>query len=381
MMTESPAVVGEPGVILSGTKTKIPVRNVWLLMVYASELFQHDHALQSAGTEDNPDDLVHVVAEILVSAVERRLRRNLGRDYRARDAVLTRVRGRIDVLATESGMLLAQGRVACRFDELTVDNPRNRLLLTALDQVARGFAKTATSHRHDELRRRARALATQLTQYGVSPRPIDRRAAADIVLGRNEVDDRDAVDAAKLLLDMMILTEEADRRVSRTPLRDVDKFRALYEKAVRGFYRAVLRPEWSVKAGNTWRYWPLDARSSGLPTVLPIMNTDIELERGSRRIIIETKFAEALKSSRSYDGDQGKPLLASKHLYQLYAYVQSQHDADTLGPTAEGVLLYPTVAHHLEEWAVMQGHRYRFLSVDLAGTTSSIRERLLDVTL
>lgn len=371
----------EPGVILSGTATKIPVRNVWLLMVYASELFQHDSTLQSAGVEENPDELVHVVAEILVSAVERRLRRNLGRDYRGHNAVLTRVRGRIDVLHTESAMLLAQGRVACRFDELTVDNPRNRLLLTALGQVARGVAAPATGRHRDELRRRARALATQLTQYGVSPAPMDRRSAAEVVLGRNDVQDREAVDAAKLLLDMTILTEEADLRMSRTPLRDAQKFRALYEKAVRGFYRAVLTPEWSVKSGNTRRSWPTDACSPGIHAVLPSMNTDIELERGNRRIIVETKFTEALKPSRSYGEEPGKPYLASKHLYQLYAYVQSQHHADALGPTAEGVLLYPTVTQHLDEWALMHGHRFRFLSVDLAGPTSDIRQRLLDVAL
>lgn len=356
----------ETGVVISGA-SQIPVRNLWLLMLYASTLYQRNDSLRQSNTEENPDDLLDMVTEVLVVAVERRLQRSLGRDYRERDEVLTRVRGRIDALTTESRMLLSQGRVACTFDELTVDNPRNRLLLTALGLASR-------SVNDDGLARRARALAVAFGQYGVSTRPIDQRAAASVTLGRNEQDDAEAVWAANLLLEMMIATEDAGRRTGRDPLREAKTIRALYERAVRGFYRAVLPQPWRVSAGETHHRWPVVEPSSGLHAILPIMKTDIELERTDRRIIIETKFADALKP-----GQYGDVRLNRDHVFQLYAYVQSQEDRDELGARAEGILLYPTVGRDLDESAMIQGHRYRFMTVDLAAGTKEIRERLLRV--
>ena len=104
---------------------RIPVRNLWLLMLYASDLFRQI-GRKKVSVEDNPDDIPDLVAEILAHAVEDRLYRNLSSGFRQREAELSRVRGRIDLLTTERHQLLARGKVACRFEELTIDTPRNR---------------------------------------------------------------------------------------------------------------------------------------------------------------------------------------------------------------------------------------------------------------
>ena len=125
---------------------RIPVRNLWLLMLYASELFR-TRGIGNVGLEDNPDDLPDLVAEILAHAVEVRQRRRLNLGYRSRDAVLNRVRGRIDVLNTERHRLLDRGLVACRFDELTIDTPRNRFVRAALESISRIVQREDVSHR------------------------------------------------------------------------------------------------------------------------------------------------------------------------------------------------------------------------------------------
>ncbi len=99
---------------------RIPVRNLWLLMLYASDLFR-TRGIGNVGLEDNPEDLPDLVAEILARAVEVRQRRRLTLGYQSRDQVINRVRGRIDVLTTERHQLLDRGLVACRFEEFTTD--------------------------------------------------------------------------------------------------------------------------------------------------------------------------------------------------------------------------------------------------------------------
>jgi 5-methylcytosine-specific restriction enzyme subunit McrC len=359
--------VTRPGVVVSGS-TDIPVRNLWLLMLYASRLYQRNELLRAKGIEENPEDLFDLVADVLATAVERRLQRSLGHQFRLRTATLTRVRGHIDVLATESRMLLAQGQVACRFEELSVDNPCNRVLRTALVIAARHV-------RARTLERRARTLADVLTQYGVSPRLVTLRDVRQLTLGRNQQDDAEAVDAARLLLEMAVPAEETGTASTRDPERDAAEVRRLYEAAVRGFYRTVLPAQWSVAAGETQHHWPITSATAGLRSILPIMKTDALLQTEGRRIIVETKFADALKPNQF-----GLQKLSRDHIFQLYAYVQSQHDRDTLSSTAEGVLLYPVVRHHMDESAYIQGHRYRFLTVDLSGSAGDIRATLLSVT-
>jgi hypothetical protein len=55
------------------------------------------------------NDIPELIARLLTSAVERRLRRNLTRGYYHRERALTRVRGRINFLETESRQLLSKG--------------------------------------------------------------------------------------------------------------------------------------------------------------------------------------------------------------------------------------------------------------------------------
>jgi 5-methylcytosine-specific restriction enzyme subunit McrC len=128
----------------------------------------------------------------------------------------------------------------------------------------------------------------QLAQHGVSSRPLDARSAKKVVLRRNDREDAEAIDAARLLLDMNIPMEDAGNRTVRSPLRDATTIRRLYERAVRGFYQAVLRPNWFVSGGETHQRWPITESTAGLASILPIMRTDIQLERSGRRIIVET---------------------------------------------------------------------------------------------
>ncbi len=355
------------GVIVSG-RTRIPVRNLWLLMLYASALYQDHDALHRGNVEENPDCLVDVIAELLADAVESRLQRSLGHAYRPRTADLARVRGQIDHLGTQTRQLLSRGRVACRFTELSVDNPRNRLMRTSL-------VVAAVRVRNAKLAARCRSLAGILVQAGVSSRPIGRGEASGVVVGRNDVADLDAVNAAKLILAMDIPSEEDGTGHRWASSRDVAEMRRLYEAAVRGFYRAVLTAPWRVYPGEKRHHWPLDAATPGAHRILPVMRTDTLLETTDRRIVVETKFTDALKPNQ-----YGAVKLARNHVFQLYAYVQSQHDRDPLAATAEGVLLYPTVNEHLDESVIIQGHNYRFLTVDLTGRAQDIRSTFLTVT-
>lgn len=62
---------------------RIPVRNLWLLMLYASDLTRFRSAFDSVVDADS-EDLPGLVAQLLATAVERRLKRSPTSGYRDR---------------------------------------------------------------------------------------------------------------------------------------------------------------------------------------------------------------------------------------------------------------------------------------------------------
>ena len=219
---------------------RIPVRNLWLLMLYASDLFRI-RGTGRIGLEDSPDELPDLVAEILAHAVETRQHRHLSFGYRYRNAVLSRVRGRIDVLTTERHQLLARGLVACRFEELTIDTPRNRFVRAALEMISRVVQRSNVAHR-------CRRLASGMKAMGVSGNAPTRTEMSADRFGRHDADDQFMVAAAKLAIDLSLPTEAAGTNVLSLPDRELTWVRRLFEKAVGRFYGVVLSPKgWRVR--------------------------------------------------------------------------------------------------------------------------------------
>ena len=346
---------------------RIPVRNLWLLMLYASDLFR-TRGIGNVGLEDSPDDLPDLVAEILAHAVEVRQRRRLNLGYRSRDAVLNRVRGRIDVLNTERHRLLDRGLVACRFDELTIDTPRNRFVRAALETISRIVQREDVSHR-------CRLLASGMKAMGVSGDAPTRAQMSTDRFGRNDADDRFMVAAAKLAFDLALPAEAAGMNVLTLPDREVTWVRRLFEKAVGGFYDVVLQPQgWRVWCGGTLS-WQVEQKTSEIDKILPTMRTDVVLDHApsGKRIVIDTKFTSIL--TRGWYREES---LRSGYVYQIYAYLRSQVGrGDPLADCASGLLLHPSVDDAVDETVVIQGHSIRFATVDLTASPGKIRSQLL----
>ena len=354
------------GVAIESRKIgRIPVRNLWLLMLYASDLTRIKEVF-NALVEDDLEDIPDLVAKLLAHAVEQRLRRNVTRGYQHRAQSLTRVRGRIDILRTEAQQLLSRGEVYCRFEELTTNTPRNRLVRAALDLLA-------SLVRDRDLARQCRSLAATLGRSGVAGVRPSRAELAQDQIGRNDHDDRLMTELAKLAFDLALPTEEAGPTTLVSPERGDVYVRRLFEKAVLGFARVELeRIGWRVR-GGTRMDWQVSAASDGAAEILPGMITDIIIDDlyAGRRLVIDTKFASVLCASRF-----GGASLKSPYLYQMYTYLRSQEGLDLLWDGASGLFLHPAVDVRIRESATVQGHAIAFATVDLGLQASSIRTEL-----
>lgn len=349
---------------------RIPVRNLWLLMLYASDLFR-DLDKANVAVEDNPDDIPDLVAEILCRQVERRIQRNLSYGYQSREAALGRVRGRIDMLNTERHRLLDRGKVACRFDELTVDTTRNRFVLAALEEISKIVRRAALAYR-------CRSLAASMRRMGVTgERPGRSEVSAIDRFGRHDADDQPMVSAAHLAFNLALPTEAEGAKHLSLPDKEIFWIRKLYEKGIAGFYDVALSGKgWRVDAGKTIG-WLIESKSPGIDKILPSMRTDIILDHSGakRRTVIDTKF-----NSLVTRGWYREETLRSGYIYQIYAYLRSQEDnGDPLAEQASGLLLHPSVGCMVNEVVKIQNHEIRFATVDLGATAKEIRSQLLQM--
>ena len=347
-------------------RLQIPIRNVWLLQLYASSLYRSDGA-DLVAAEDNPEELPDLIARILADEVTVRLHTGLSVGIHQTTRAVTRVRGRINVLTTERHQLLSRGQISCTFDEIVTDTPANRLAKAALERAATLAPRQP----------RYRALALQMGAAGVrGPSPSLATASAmqrERLLGR----DRKMIAAAELLLTLRIPTTESGTKFLPLPDLGEHYLRNLFELATYGFYSHRLKPQgWEVQHGKQLS-WDISYQSPGIVSVLPGMVLDIRLFHHGpsgaepRQIVIDTKFTSVTKPGRF-----GQEKLSSSYVYQIYAYLMSQ-DAREVGVKSEGLMLHPVVGGNLDEEVVIQGHRIRFATVDLATDPKTMAHQFL----
>ena len=382
---ESSLVAAAPeDVVDCGKFGKIPERSLWLLYLYASKLYRHMRQQDRDKAEENPDKLPELVAEILSRIAERRMRRSLNLGYRQRSAHLDRVRGRIKFLETERHQLLARGKIACEFEELTADTPRNRYVRAALLVIARkvesrrvkvGATEQGRFH-HDDTASRCRKVATMMGQLGVKHhRPRDDEVFS-VRSSHRDAEDDCMLAAARFAFELALPTRERSGRRLIAPPAPKD-IRDLFEAAVTGFYRVVLRDtQWTVCSQPRFVWHPIGSEKS---EYLPVMRPDIVLTRAGHCVVIDTKYQRALTSPSKTS--RHKPRFHSKHLYQVYAYLRSQEDTSDDNRHATGILLYRQLdgEQSLSETSDIQGHKMRVYTLDMRASPGEIRARLIDI--
>lgn len=343
--------------------TRIDVRSVWFLLLYASDLLdvitgdERERLLR--GQHDN--DLLDALAEVLATRVEARVRGMLVRGYRQRARPLNRVRGRIDHLGTSRGRLMESGRVLCRYNEQTVDLPRYRYMLVTLRLAARRAGSPG-------VRRRCLTTAGLLEGSGVALiEPTDTELSKE-QFGHFDAEDRTLLSLSRLVSDMCAPEHAPGTQELPRILQDERVLRRLFEDAVRGFYRHHLQPKgYSVAAERC--SWPAQGNGDDL-SLLPGLNADVVIRGKGTQTIVECKFAPIFTSHR------GKPMLKPEFLRQLFAYAtvfRGKYEGETRAVLL-GALVDGSPGHDLE--ITIAEIPFAVYQVDLSQKPSEIRAAL-----
>ena len=362
-MTDDPVPARESAV----TKTGIPVRNLWHMLLYHWNAFQYINQWNS--DVDDAPTLDTLLATVLANQIEQRLRIGPERDYRSHNAEVTGLRGRIIFSESLKRMSFPRGRTFCQYEHYTVDVPANQIIRSTMVNLIRSGEFGTTLKTASQLRSRLRRLVLDLDAASLielSPGVIRREQ-----LKRHDRDYSLMLAICYMLSRTQMPTELADSTTAPQLDRDTLTLYEIYERFVARFYAHHLN-DWTVSAQKK-QAWPAEEPNDYLPTMVP----DIVLQHQitGQLVVIDTKFTPHILKVGQYD----KLRFDRNHLFQIYAYVKSQEHQSDNHRSATGLLLYPAVNHRLSESVTIQGHSIGWDIVDLAQPWQQIEKDLLAI--
>ena len=288
------------------------------MLSYAFQTLR-ETGFSNVNTEDF-DNIHELFAEILIRGVGVQVKRGLHRDYILKQEALAGLRGKIDVSETIKQQTLPQSRLICSFDEFSPDSPHNRALKSVMLLLLR--------HGNVNIERKKAIRKLLLYFNDVSEiEPASIRWDA-LWYHRNNVSYRMLLGICRLTVKGLLLTTEDGTNKLTTWLQGEEMHR-LYEKFVLSYYQQHHKDLSPSAAHIKW-----DIDDDKLSSFMPEMRSDIFLQLGEKRLIIDTKYYKSGTMQHNYD----TPKFISNNLYQIYAYVKNC-DKQATGKVA-GVLLY-----------------------------------------
>jgi 5-methylcytosine-specific restriction enzyme subunit McrC len=325
---------------------KIPVQNVYFLLLYAWDHLGEGQEVAVAGHEHTR--LQDLFAHVLAETAARLLHRGLDRGYLSRDEAVRGVRGKLDLGATLKRNLLVQAQTHCHFDELTYDVLHNRILKSTLRALL--AAEVA-----GEIRSKLRVVYRKMD--AVSDVRVTSRDFGRVQLHRNNRLYDFALRLCRLIHDNLMIEPGSGEARFRDFRSDEAQMGAVFEEFARAFFR---REQSRFRVSSPHVAWFRAEGADADLGRLPTMRTDIVLEAPDRCIVLDTKFYSEPLASR-----YGAKKVRSAHLYQVLTYLHNLAAHRAGGPPHEGMLLYPVVDEAFSFHYRLDGRAISVRSVNL----------------
>lgn len=333
------------------------IRNIYYMLSYAF-MTLHQGGYEEIAAEKF-ENIHNLFAAILARGIGRQLKQGLYREYLSCKEDTAVVRGKIDMPGTIRHRLVRRRMLTCEYDELSENNLLNQILKTTVMLLLRH--EGVGQEYKDDLKREMLFFSNVDT---IDPMSIRWTA---IRFQRNCHAYRMLVSLCQLVLEGMLLTTDSGEYKLASFL-DQQRMSRLYEKFILEYY-AKECPRVTATAPQI--PWALD---DGNGTMLPAMQSDIMLARGSDVLIIDAKYY-AHTTQTQYDVHT----IHSGNLYQIFAYVKNKDAEFGARPhKVSGMLLYAATDETVQpdNSYRMSGNRISVRTLDLNREFSEIAAQL-----
>lgn len=335
----------------------IPIRNIYYMLTYAFKELKRNNYEHIAG--EHFDNIFDLFAEIISRGVAYLLKQGIHKDYAVKADIIPSLKGKLDLQGTIRERVSQRTRLACEYDELTINNIFNGIIRTTVG-VLLGQADVKA-----ERRNRLKKLMMFFEGVGcVKPSQVDWSM---LRYDRNTRTYQMLHSLCFLILQNQLLTTE-EGEVKLLQFSD-SHLNMLFQRFVMEYYKRH-HPEYKALAKQiAWNFSSTDAASS---RVLPLMQTDITLRLGERTLIIDTKYY-----SHNMQEHYGDLKVHSPNFYQIHSYVMNE-DKGHKG-LVDGMLLYARTADALQpegNFKTHEGNNLMVRTLDLSQDFEGIKQGL-----
>lgn len=341
-------------------QARIPIRNLYFLLCYSWDQLEQGELVDVSKCPS--DNLADLFALVLCSGINHLARRGLEQGYQSLSDELASPRSRIDTLQSARRFLLAHGRAACTYDELTVDTLNNRILKSTLGTLSQCSELSPIL--------RDRVMWTLRSLQKVEAINATAHDFRKVQLHGNTRFYRFLLNVCALVFESALPEQRGSGVRFRDFVRDERAMARVFEQFLFNFLARELGGAAKVKRDRI--SWQATSDTDPGLSLLPSMNTDISVYSGRRRLVIDAKY---YRSSLSSYRDASK--LHSSNLYQLMSYLTNSPGTGV--ELSEGMLIYPRVDRTLRERYRILGHSVTVATVDLSAELGAIRSEILDL--
>ena len=332
----------------------IPIENIYYLLCYSWDKLEEGDRIKVS--KDDFDDLLNLFAKVFVSGVTYVLKRGLDRTYNEQTQSYQGIKGKLLLTPSIKRNQFYQGMATCNFDEFDYNTLHNKIIKFTLKKIL--FTKGIKG----DTKQSVRLLAQRF--HRVADQQIQLSDFNKVRLHRNNQFYEFILNVSRLILENLTLNEADGKYEFQDFIRNEKKMARLFEAFLFNFYRK----ESDFKVRRETIKWNA-VHISGADDLLPTMKTDITLEKGNRKILMDAKYyKQALQSY--YD----KESIHSGNLYQLTAYLRNNEN-----PNAEGILIYPAVKKEIATTYKMEGYTVTIVTINLNQAWTAIRADLLTI--
>ena len=273
------------------------------------------------------------MAAILSKGIATQIKRGLGKEYIPQREALSTLKGKMDITESIKTQTILKKQMWCTYDEFSVNGTKNRIIKSTLELL---LGSDIPKHRKKELRK--------LMVFFSDVKNIDLHSVNwNMKYDRNNKTYRMLISICYLVVNGLLQTNSEGNTKIMDFLDEQSMFR-LYEKFILGYYKK--------------HYTELSPSASRIPwsvdntIMLPVMQSDIHLQKGNTVLIIDAKYYSHTTQVK-YDNHT----LHSNNMYQIFTYVKNcDYVFGEEDHKVSGMLLYAKTEEEIQPDNIYQMH-------------------------
>lgn len=296
----------------------IPIQNIYYMLSYAFQIL-NEQGYKNIATEQF-NNTAELMAAILEKGIAIQLKRGLGKEYIPQTEALSSLRGKIDIAESIKTQSMLRKQLICTYDEFSVNSIMNRIIKSTVELLLRS-----------NISKQRKKNLGKLMVYFSEVDLIDLHTINwNVQYNRNNQSYRMLISICYLVVKGLLQTQ-TDGITKLMDFLDEQRMCQLYEKFILEYYRREFRNQITANASQI--PWQLDNDENSM---LPVMQSDIMLQRDDRVLIIDAKYYE-----HSTQVQFDKHTLHSGNLYQIFTYVKNkEYELREKKHMVSGMLLY-----------------------------------------